>query len=194
MVKYGEGLAKEIVKAVNNGEINEPLTKEKVEKLCDLKNYDYTDNMIGVILSNSEIDAIHSPTFKKYFKKMGRGKYVVLPEYRDLSFEEELEKSKNDNRKNRLERVSRVKITKPEMYIATIARFKRNPDVVAEVLSRAEGKCEKCNQDAPFIRKSDKTPYLEVHHILSLANGGDDTVDNCIAVCPNCHRQLHHGE
>lgn len=125
---------------------------------------------------------------------MDRGKYVVLPEYIDLSFEEELEKSKNDNRKNRLERISRIKITKPEIYIATIAKFKRNPDVVAEVLSRVEGKCEKCNQDAPFIRKSDKTPYLEVHYILSLANGGDDVFDNCIAVCSNCHRQLHYGD
>lgn len=53
MVKYGEALANEIVKDVNNGEKNEALTKEKVEKLCELKNYDYTDNMIGVILSNS---------------------------------------------------------------------------------------------------------------------------------------------
>lgn len=44
---------------------------------------------------------------------------------------------------------------------------------------------------APFLRKKDNSPYLEVHHIITLANGVDDTVENAIAVCPNCHRELH---
>jgi 5-methylcytosine-specific restriction protein A len=34
---------------------------------------------------------------------------------------------------------------------------------------------------------------LEVHHKIRLADGGFDTVENAIAVCPNCHRQCHHG-
>lgn len=71
--------------------------------------------------------------------------------------------------------------------------FKRNPDVIAEVLIRADGVCEQCDQHAPFKRASDGTPFLEVHHIIRLADGGEDTVDNTIAVCPNCHRELHYG-
>lgn len=71
--------------------------------------------------------------------------------------------------------------------------FVRNPDVVAEVLLRASGKCERCNQDAPFKRKKDSKPYLEVHHIKQLAKGGEDTVSNAQALCPNCHRYLHFG-
>lgn len=194
MAKYGEGLAKEIVKAINNGEITEPLTRKKVEELCMLKNYDYPKNMKNVILSNSEIDAKHSDTFKRYFKRIDKGEYVLLPQYRELVFEEEVNKSKRDTRENRLERLCKVESTKPEMYLITTAKFKRNPDVVAEVLLRANGKCEKCKNDAPFIRKSDNTPYLEVHHKLSLSEGGEDTVGNCIAVCPNCHRKLHYGK
>lgn len=194
MSKYGEGLAKEIVKAVNNGEIQEPLTQEKVKELCKAKNYKCTQNMLNVILPNSEIDAKHSPTFIKYFKRINRGEYVILPEYRELSFEEQIEESKNDTRENRIERLNNIKNVKPELYILTTTKFKRNPDVVVEVLLRANGKCEKCENKAPFIRKSDKSPYLEVHHLVSLSQGGDDTVENCIAVCPNCHRQLHYGE
>lgn len=38
-----------------------------------------------------------------------------------------------------------------------------------------------------------KSPYLEVHHIIFLAQGGDDTVDNAEALCPNCHRRKHYG-
>ncbi|CAH7245263.1 e14 prophage; 5-methylcytosine-specific restriction enzyme McrA (fragment) [Vibrio chagasii] len=58
---------------------------------------------------------------------------------------------------------------------------------------RANGTCEICYKPAPFIRKTDNTPYLEVHHKLPLAQGGPDTVDNVLALCPNCHRQAHFG-
>lgn len=75
----------------------------------------------------------------------------------------------------------------------TTTVFDRNPDVVAEVLSRAGGICESCKQPAPFIRRSNGTPYLEVHHIQRLADGGEDTVDNAVALCPNCHREAHYG-
>ncbi len=70
--------------------------------------------------------------------------------------------------------------------------FIRNPDVIAEVLERAQGICEACSAVAPFIRRSDGTPYLEVHHKTRLADGGEDTVQNAVALCPNCHRRQHY--
>jgi 5-methylcytosine-specific restriction protein A len=82
---------------------------------------------------------------------------------------------------------------KPKTTLAIVCRFTRNPDVVAERLFLAEGHCEKCGKEAPFKRKRDDTPFLEVHHIVPLAEGGDDTVNNCIALCPNCHREEHFG-
>ena len=75
----------------------------------------------------------------------------------------------------------------------TTSIFKRNPDVVADVLINANGFCQKCNKAAPFVKRKDGTPYLEVHHKLKLADGGDDTVENAIALCPNCHRKMHFG-
>jgi hypothetical protein len=71
--------------------------------------------------------------------------------------------------------------------------YDRNPDVIAEVLDRAGGTCESCGRDAPFIRRSDGTPYLEVHHQTPLASGGADTIANAVALCPNCHRKAHYG-
>lgn len=71
--------------------------------------------------------------------------------------------------------------------------YLRNPDVVAEVLLRAAGVCELCGVKAPFLRRSDGTPYLEVHHRVRLADGGADTVQNAVAACPNCHRHEHYG-
>jgi 5-methylcytosine-specific restriction endonuclease McrA len=71
--------------------------------------------------------------------------------------------------------------------------YERNPDVVAQVLFEAKGSCQGCGNSAPFIRRSDLTPYLEVHHRIPLANGGEDSVANAIALCPNCHRKAHYG-
>ena len=71
--------------------------------------------------------------------------------------------------------------------------FSRNPYVVAETLKKADGKCEECSKNAPFIRVKDGTPYLEVHHKVRLADGGEDTLENTLALCPNCHRKLHFG-
>jgi hypothetical protein len=70
--------------------------------------------------------------------------------------------------------------------------FRRNADVIVTVLVRANGVCEKCGQKAPFIRRSDGSPYLEVHHWIPLGQGGEDTVKNAAALCPNCHREVHH--
>ena len=82
---------------------------------------------------------------------------------------------------------------KPESISVTIKVYVRNPDVVAAVLARAKGVCEGCKKPAPFIRAKDNSPYLEVHHKIQLAKGGEDTVLNAIALCPNCHREYHYG-
>lgn len=76
---------------------------------------------------------------------------------------------------------------------AICMRFVRDPNVIAWVLEEAAGNCEVCCQRAPFERE-DGELYLEVHHVRPLANGGPDTIDNAIACCPNCHRNLHHGK
>ncbi|WP_207710126.1 HNH endonuclease [Litoreibacter roseus] len=71
-------------------------------------------------------------------------------------------------------------------------RFVRDPNVIAWVLEEASGTCDACGQNAPFER-DDGDPYLEVHHVRPLSEGGPDTIDNALACCPNCHRELHFG-
>jgi 5-methylcytosine-specific restriction enzyme A len=81
---------------------------------------------------------------------------------------------------------------KPRTSQATSTQYVRDPEVVAWVLDLANGSCECCGKPAPFIRE-DNTPFLEVHHLRRLADGGSDTITNAIAACPNCHRELHYG-
>ena len=72
----------------------------------------------------------------------------------------------------------------------SIIQYDRNPWVSEFAKRRAKGKCQLCGQPAPFECK-DGTPYLETHHIIWLSEGGADTVDNTVALCPNCHRKMH---
>ncbi|MDP2984817.1 MAG: HNH endonuclease [Candidatus Latescibacter sp.] len=110
--------------------------------------------------------------------------------------DEELEKSlsislKDDDEiiKKRLETAPKI----PEKVQTISYDFRRNPDVIAAVLKRAHGKCELCKSDAPFFKASDGTPYLEVHHWITLSEGGEDIIENAGALCPNCHKNAHFG-
>lgn len=117
---------------------------------------------------------------------------VIADEY-NKSINSEIEKSSQDSDQtinNRLKAASKI----PEKIQIIQRGFRRNADVITTVLKRANGVCEKCNQNAPFKRAKDNSPYLEVHHIVMLSEDGEDTVDNAIAVCPNCHKELHYGK
>lgn len=66
----------------------------------------------------------------------------------------------------------------------------RNPWVSELAQRRANGYCQLCNKPAPFT-KANGRPYLETHHIVWLSEGGEDTLANTVALCPNCHRKMH---
>ena len=117
----------------------------------------------------------------------------ISKEADELDFDNAVAKAIADGSEARLERLklaNRIPTKKPVVVLI----YRRNADVVAEVLYRANGYCEQCNKEAPFMRLKDGKPYLEVHHVVRLANGGEDTVGNSLALCPNCHRKDHYGK
>jgi 5-methylcytosine-specific restriction protein A len=64
---------------------------------------------------------------------------------------------------------------------------RRDPKVRAAVRRRAQGVCERAGCGA----HRDYPGFLDVHHILGVAKS--DRVFNCVALCPNCHRDAHFG-
>ncbi len=81
----------------------------------------------------------------------------------------------------------------PAIKKVEVSLVVRDPNVKAWILINANGVCEYCNSSAPFISTSG-IPYLEVHHVKRLADKGADTVDNTVALCPNCHKALHYSK
>lgn len=81
---------------------------------------------------------------------------------------------------------------KPKKSQSMSTQFERDDGVIEYVLDASNGECECCETPAPF-KRTDGTAFLEVHHVKQLADDGSDTISNAIAVCPNCHRELHFG-
>ncbi|MFC4321316.1 HNH endonuclease signature motif containing protein [Litchfieldia salsa] len=71
--------------------------------------------------------------------------------------------------------------------------YKRANAIKVYALKRANGICESCDEEAPFIGVNNQ-PFLEVHHLNRLSDGGIDHPVNVAAICPNCHRRSHHGK
>lgn len=65
------------------------------------------------------------------------------------------------------------------------SEVKRDPQVRRAVLARTAS-CERagCGQAQRY------RGFLDVHHILGVEKG--DRVWNCVALCPNCHRDAHY--
>ena len=117
---------------------------------------------------------------------------IETQEHANLDFNSRFKASLARSAAERQRRLQCADPVPPRIEVRTSV-FVRNTDVIVEVLERAGGKCEGCGSAAPFVRASDGSPYLEVHHRIHLANGGADTVANSQALCPNCHRQRHFG-
>lgn len=78
----------------------------------------------------------------------------------------------------------------PSTRLVTTTYIERNAYVSEYTKLRAKGICDLCEEDAPFYTAKG-IPYLETHHIDWLSLGGKDSIENTVALCPNCHRKMH---
>ena len=149
---------------------------------------------IGLVQTFDEINAkvfIKFVAQDKLFPTANETIKESQAEYKE-AFENKVNESLDDSSKNRKRRLD-SRSTKPKVVYRLVQDYRRDPDVVAEALYRAKGFCEKCKKKAPFIKRSNGEPYLEVHHIRPLSQGGLDSLENVISLCPNCHREIHFG-
>ena len=89
-----------------------------------------------------------------------------------------------------LRKIAEKKQSSKKTSVVQSKVYHRDPTIAAYVKKRANGHCQLCGSPAPFKDQNDD-PYLECHHIVWLSKGGIDSIDNCVALCPNCHRKMH---
>lgn len=98
-----------------------------------------------------------------------------------------------DQLRKEAEADSKKRVSSGQETTVESTRYSRSSKIRQYVLARADGYCEGCEEPAPFTSKTGD-PYLHAHHIHELSEGGSDTPDTVIALCPNCHYRVHHGE
>ena len=89
-----------------------------------------------------------------------------------------------------LARRTAVKNVGKKKYKADSTVYYRDPYLKEMVKRIAKGTCQLCGNKAPFYDKNNE-PYLEEHHVIQLSDGGEDKMNNVVAICPNCHRKMH---
>jgi hypothetical protein len=81
----------------------------------------------------------------------------------------------------------------PRTYRSTTTVFERDELVVTIALVRAHGACEVPGCTHGLFKGASGDPFLEVHHIEPLRDGGLDRPENVAGICPSHHREAHHG-
>ena len=128
------------------------------------------------------------PTFYEFFP----------PESNELNYLKELLERKEELIRKKVHKLSleelefRTRFSYKESSRREVlsAVYERDQNVSEYAKRKANGICQLCNQPAPF-RNLDGEPHLESHHIERLADDGLDTIENTVALCPNCHRKMH---
>ena len=118
-------------------------------------------------------------------------KNVVAPDIEVLDQEyEDAVKKEQKKSIDQLEKEAKKKASKPSSSSVQTKVYHRDPTIAAKKKKRANGVCQLCGNKAPF-NDDNGEPYLECHHIDWISKGGMDSIDNCVALCPNCHRKMH---
>ena len=179
---------------------NEWMTREEMIPIAGKKGYSSALGTATKVIQENTLEHLgyvirknRDTPFK--YKLSDKGRKAIARYLPDLAtinenFEEAVKSALSESairRRARLEIAPKI----PTMVVTQSVVYLRNADVVAEVLFNAKGHCGVCAMPAPFKRRTDKTPYLEVHHKIPLSVGGEDSVKNAIALCPNCHREAH---
>jgi 5-methylcytosine-specific restriction endonuclease McrA len=82
----------------------------------------------------------------------------------------------------------------PRSARAQAVVYDRSPIVVEIAKRRAGLRCEVPDCQHEAFKKVSGEEYVEVHHIVTLSDGGLDTPANVVCLCPSHHMEAHHGQ
>lgn len=88
------------------------------------------------------------------------------------------------------EKVLEVSQARPEKREYLIETYARNKGWVAEAKNQFGVYCM-CFHCKNTFNKPDGSPYIEVHHIIPMAEGGEDGLWNLAVLCAHHHRMAH---
>jgi 5-methylcytosine-specific restriction endonuclease McrA len=130
----------------------------------------------------------------QFVNRFGKGlNFISVPQVYERRFQKMLTEYLNTNEYyTNVDALNDIGSDHPRKTLTTVSSYFRDPVIRRKVLYRANGKCEYCGESG--FACQDGSLYLESHHIIALADDGEDRMSNVIALCPGDHRRAHFGE
>jgi len=160
----------------------------------DPQKYTYVGEveLVGEPFQEDQFD--HTGQFRKVWmfpvKVKARGKVPTPDEKQVHGIEESQAREARRLSTEELKQRAKEANKQPSVRPAQSTGYVRDAAVAEYVRRLANGKCDLCEKPAPFHNKPGE-PYLESHHVIWLAKGGEDSIANTVALCANCHRKMH---
>lgn len=85
---------------------------------------------------------------------------------------------------------------KDAKYNSTTKKYYRDPSVAKDAIEKANYLCSIDSSHHTFTSAATGKPFVEAHHIIPMEFQEQfeyslDVPENIVALCPNCHRQIH---
>jgi predicted HNH restriction endonuclease len=117
------------------------------------------------------------------------------PEASEFLFDEEISRLEEKSFDQLMDAYRSGKsVQKPRRREVQQLVYERRPLVIAIAKKRAGYSCEIEGCPSPTFVTSGGEKFVEVHHLIPLAQGGEDSIANTVCLCPTHHREIHHGK
>lgn len=116
----------------------------------------------------------------------------------DSEFQKELEEVLITEEQNLQDDLTGPEIKPSPLPSVVGVKYKRDIKKSKKALKNSNFRCEYSVSHESFISGVTGKMYVEAHHIIPMSQQGVyenslDIVSNIVALCPNCHRLIHHG-
>lgn len=190
-------------------------TSFPINNCCSWENYNEFITIVEELqqfIVETEVDPeaslLHAHSFLWTYRYDDVQKGLVEPKYNSPKSAESLAEDAADLALNRSANSSKLKPQsvviapqKPAGSMISNGRevCRRSTQRAINAMGRANYQCEINPEHESFVRRSNKKPYVEAHHLIPLAYWRDfeysiDVEANIVALCSTCHNRIHLGE
>jgi 5-methylcytosine-specific restriction endonuclease McrA len=174
----------------------------KISSSKNLKNYElvkkYQDSLISdfSILDNYyKADALNHFLIAVYKGQELITDYLQIETFEDGLEQNEIEHAVETNtesfdKEDLYNKIIDCEIDKSEKITIKGKTYKRHNYLMVQIKKYRDYKCQFCSTQ---IHKANGGYYIEACHIKAKAEGGKDSIDNILILCPNCHKLFDYG-
>lgn len=158
----------------------------------------YQDNLINdfsILQNYFKADALSHFIVAVYQGQELISDYLQIENFENVLEQHEIENSveidsEEINKKELFNKIIECENDKSEKIKIKGKTYKRHNYLMVQIKKYRDYKCQFCSTT---IRKAKGGYYIEACHIKQKAEGGKDSLNNILILCPNCHKLFDYG-